>query len=259
MNTLILDIHAVPFRMPNHIADIRLFDTDVNQYTQAELAKLTELLSVEERDKVNRYHKKNDKLLSVIARANLRRLLGVQLGHLPQTLTIKNTAYGKPFLNQPTSNIDFNVSHAGSKVVIALDCASVTPSSNQSYIGIDIERINPQIDIQVIAKYYFSERELYLINQSPEPVTTFFIYWTRKEALLKAAGVGLINELPQIDVARSQTIVIPSGLPTALLGGTFDLWTFINIQGYIVSLAVKRLDRHADLDPFSVEATAVCE
>lgn len=239
MNMLTLDIHAVPFRMPPELCNIQLFSTDVTDYTQAELATLNQLLSQEECEKVKRYIHKKDKLLSVVARGNLRRLLGQSLRKDPKDLEITSGTYGKPCLDNIDPYLDFNVSHAGSKVVIAMDKLSGQTPFKTSRIGIDIEQINPLIDIQVIAKYYFSKKELYLINQSPEPVTTFFIFWTRKEALLKAAGVGLVDELSQIDVSQSQTVFVPEGERTSLVSGTFELWTFTNISGYLVSLAVK--------------------
>lgn len=240
MNTLTLDIHAVPFRMPSELCDVQLFSTDVTEYSQAELATLNQLLSDEECEKVKRYIHKKDKLLSVVARGNLRRLLGASLKKDPKTIEFTKGKYGKPRLKNTDPYLDFNVSHAGSKVLVAIDKVSTNTPFGASRIGIDVEKINPLIDIQVIAKYYFSDKELYLINQSPEPVTTFFIFWTRKEALLKAAGVGLVDELSHIDVSKTQTVVATEGERTSLVSGTFDLWTFTNIKGYLVSLAVKR-------------------
>ncbi|MFK7935881.1 MAG: 4'-phosphopantetheinyl transferase superfamily protein [Saprospiraceae bacterium] len=241
MNTLTLNIHAVPFRMPDSLAEVRLFSTDVTDYTHADLAKLNELLSDEECAKVKRYRQKKDKLLSVVARGNLRRLLGKQLRQSPQSLIIGKGVHGKPQLENTNTYVDFNVSHAGSKVLVAVDQSEERATQRESHLGIDIEKVNPLVDIQIIAKYYFSDRELYLINQSPEPATTFFIYWTRKEALLKAAGVGLVDELSKVDVSKSQTVVAPTGERASLVSGTFDLWTFTDINGYIVSLALKEV------------------
>lgn len=235
--TLTIKTHAVPFRMPSNLEGVQLFATDVSEYSLAALEKLHEVLSPEEQAKVKRYRMKKDRLLSVVARGNLRRILANQLGIKPKQVQLGTNEHGKPILLGKEPTFDFNISHAGTKVAIAtLDHSN--PANTHVCIGIDLEVINQMIDIQVIAKHYFSSNECRLINQSPEPAITFFTFWTRKEALLKAAGVGLVDELSLIDVSRTRIMPTIAGKRAELVSGQFNLWTFNDIQDYLLSLAI---------------------
>jgi 4'-phosphopantetheinyl transferase len=69
-------------------------------------------------------------------------------------------------------------------------------------VGIDIERIRPDIDIAGLAKMCFTQREIAALAQVPQAdrVAAFFSCWTRKEALLKAQGTGLMRPPNEVEV-----------------------------------------------------------
>ena len=79
---------------------------------------------------------------------------------------------GKPFFPQGP---DFNISHAHDRVVCAI--------STDVQVGIDIEKVAPLNNYQL--KNYFNEEELAYIHQDK---LRFYEVWTKKEAILKAAG-----------------------------------------------------------------------
>ena len=101
----------------------------------------------------------------------------------PHDLVISYNENYKPFL---ANGIKFNISHCGSRVVMA--------TSKKYDIGIDIEMIDHNIDIEGMGKIVFSESENDLINNSPE---NFFKLWTKKEALIKAVGTGFGSDFYQ--------------------------------------------------------------
>ncbi|MGA9058584.1 MAG: 4'-phosphopantetheinyl transferase superfamily protein [Terriglobia bacterium] len=68
-----------------------------------------------------------------------------------------------------------------------------------SAIGVDIEKIRPKPDFLDIARRFFPAREVQAIlavseNKRQE---AFFACWTRKEAFLKATGIGLSYPLSE--------------------------------------------------------------
>ena len=98
---------------------------------------------------------------------------------------------GKPYA--PTlAGIDFNLSHARDHVLIAI-------ARNQP-LGVDLERIDRKIEIEDIARRYFSSAEADAIEALPVAIrlAAFLRLWTCKEAVLKALGVGLSFGLEKV-------------------------------------------------------------
>jgi len=65
-------------------------------------------------------------------------------------------------------------------------------------VGADIERIQP-INFNNYTDY-FTGNEWQNILNSDDPTNAFLNFWTRKEAVLKAAGTGFFTPLQEIDV-----------------------------------------------------------
>lgn len=120
-------------------------------------------------------------------RAALRTILGRYLAVAPADLRFAAGVSGKPALAGPAaaSDIRFNASGSGRLALVA-----VTRSRE---VGVDIEKVRPDIDMERIARQFFTPADAHLLR-SLEPaarIETFFNCWCRTEALLKAAGVGL--------------------------------------------------------------------
>jgi 4'-phosphopantetheinyl transferase len=92
----------------------------------------------------------------------------------------------KPFVRYPITEIRFNISHSGNWVVIALDSEE---------LGIDIEKINSSFDYAIILTEHFTSSEQSFIHNAENPSSAFYFLWTRKEALVKALGRGLQENL----------------------------------------------------------------
>jgi 4'-phosphopantetheinyl transferase len=79
----------------------------------------------------------------------------------------------------------FNISHASNLVVFAY-------TTGQS-IGIDIEKRKDLEYNEIIENFHAEEQQL--IRSAADPKTCFYKTWVKKEALLKAAGIGIVNGL----------------------------------------------------------------
>jgi 4'-phosphopantetheinyl transferase len=101
---------------------------------------------------------------------------------------LKNLKYNKhnrPFLN---AGIDFNLSHSGEYVICAI--------GENLRLGVDIEIVR-EINFKDFIGVMTTEQWVD-INNSENPVKSFFKYWTIKESLIKADSRGL--EIPLLDI-----------------------------------------------------------
>lgn len=134
----------------------------------------------------------------------VRTLLSFYLGqNTPKELVFNNNYFGKPHLEQdPTFN--FNISHSGSLILLAI--------SKGKFIGIDLEIKNDHV-IELIENYrntVFNLNELAEIASSNDmycKIHTILKYWTIKESYLKSIGIGLVNDLLNVNINYSKNTV----------------------------------------------------
>ncbi len=72
-------------------------------------------------------------------------------------------------------------------------------------LGVDLERIIPEIEVDEIAAHFFSPQECSALQRlsGEQKIKAFFHCWTRKEAVLKAQGLGLTIPLQELTVSVS--------------------------------------------------------
>jgi phosphopantetheinyl transferase len=177
----------------NRPADVVVFHGFTESFVNR-LPYLYDDLSDREKARADRFRNEIDYNCYVAAHALLRIELSKIINIKAKAIAISETEYGKPFL----SGIDlpFNLSRA--KELFAF----VIGRSNQ-YVGIDIEQIKPEIDFIGISNNYFNQSEQQVIvsrNNQEDQKRTFFEIWTRKEALLKAVGIGITCDLTKVEV-----------------------------------------------------------
>jgi 4'-phosphopantetheinyl transferase len=159
--------------------------------------QLRHLLSADERVRADRFHFRSDSNRFTVARAFLRITLGKYLRTDPGDIEFDYSKYGKPclapFANESTQ-LKFNLAHSGNRALYAF--------TRGREIGIDLERITPQLAVEGIARRFFSTTEVKLLEAVAPHVRTqaFFNCWTLKEAFVKAKGVGISLPLNQFDV-----------------------------------------------------------
>jgi 4'-phosphopantetheinyl transferase len=151
---------------------------------------LVSLLSVEERDRLQRLRLREDQQRFLAGRGLVRILVGAQLNLPPERVELDYGPFGKPFVvsSTPVPPLHFNVAHSGNLVLLAM---SLTRE-----VGVDVEEMRRDQDWEAVAQRVFSTDEYsdWLRLNSEKRFTAFFQTWTRHEAGLKALGQGLSDE-----------------------------------------------------------------
>jgi 4'-phosphopantetheinyl transferase len=200
----------------------------------AEVERLLRVLSSDERARADRFHRERDRGRFVVGRGTLRTLLGRYLDIEPAGLEFQYGPQGKPALSGDAS-LRFNLAHSHSLALLAV--------ADGREVGIDLEQIRPMDDAERIISRFFSPGECadFLAVREPERLLTFFRGWTRKEAYMKATGLGFMMPLDQFDVT------LGPGVPPQLLRvknapDEPERWSFCDIapgSGFLGALAVE--------------------
>lgn len=167
---------------PGHVA---LADREVHVYAVplvGEAVRYEEWLSADERVRADRYRILDHRRRYTITHGALRVLLSCYLSVDPASLEFDYGSRGKPTLRG--SGPHFNLSHSAQLAMIAIAAEPV---------GIDCEKTRHLERLVDIAKRQFSTAEHLSLLQLPEAerLQAFYRCWTRKEAYVKALGLGL--------------------------------------------------------------------
>lgn len=193
--------------------EIHVWHASIDREASA-ICELEGVLSAEELARANQFHFAKDRNRFVIARGLLRELLGAYLQQTPKSLEFSYAQHGKPFLSgaNSSSGLNFNLSHSGDMVAYAI--------ARERTLGIDVELMRPDLAGDDIAERYFSPREVKDLRTLPpeKRVEGFFNCWTRKEAYLKATGMGLHIALD------SFAVNLLSAQPAEFLSGVDANW-----------------------------------
>lgn len=155
------------------------------------------LLSGDERTRARRFVFDRDRHAFERARGALRMTLARYLDIEPARIEFDYNAHGKPSLKPAikTPAVCFNLSHSGDLALIAI--------TRSTHVGIDIERLRPDLATMKLARTAFSPAEVTALSALPRElfVRGFYHCWTRKEAFIKAVGEGLSFPLDAFDVS----------------------------------------------------------
>jgi 4'-phosphopantetheinyl transferase len=155
-----------------------------------------DFLLPKEQIKASKFRIEVDRHRYIISHAVLQLLLGFYINGKCNPEEIKVSKYGKPFLSTVHSKngFHFNITHSQDVACFIF--------SKKNNVGIDIEFIDSEIEWRNVAEDNFTISELRYLNSSfkKDQVKEFYKIWTRKEALLKAIGVGLaeLDEMKKI-------------------------------------------------------------
>ncbi len=161
--------------------EVRRYDLDVDT---AQLARLLELLSPDERARAARLRFARDAGRFVAGRGMLRRTLAELLDCDPLHLRFGYGSAGKPFLPDHPQ-LRFNAAGSGGVGVVA--------TAVGMELGIDTELPQPGFPHLDVARQFFCEAEVAQLAGLAPPAreAAFRRCWTRKEAYVKALGCGL--------------------------------------------------------------------
>ncbi len=174
------------------------------------LERLADTLSPDERTRAARFHFARDRDHYIAGRGLLRSILGKYLATEPGH-------------------------HSRGLALYAF--------TRRRQIGIDVEMIRPDFATEEIAARFFSPAEIAVLRSLPRELQppAFFNCWTRKEAFIKARGMGLSLSLDQFVVAfapgESPALVSAADDPQAA-----EHWAIAALEpgdGYAAALAVE--------------------
>jgi 4'-phosphopantetheinyl transferase len=209
-------------------------------------SRLKVFLTDEEFHRADGFHFARDQKRFIIRRAVLRRLLASYLGTRAALIHLRPGPYGKPFIREQEEpgGIRFNCSHSGDFGLIAI--------SRGGELGCDVEQHRQLEDAQDLAAACFSESEIKELAKLPQSLKMpgFFNCWTRKEAFVKAIGLGLSFPLNRLSVSltpgRPATLLDVAENPEAI-----KRWTMISLDvGPDYSAALVFEGRNANLQCF---------
>lgn len=115
----------------------------------------------------------------------LRERLAALAGGAPAALRFTADAHGKPRLAD-AGDLQFNLSHSEDWALVG--------AGRGAPLGADIEWLRPVEEAAALARKHYTARERAAIDSAPDARSrdaVFLRVWTRKEACLKAVGLGL--------------------------------------------------------------------
>ena len=199
----------------------------------ASVRSLESHLSTEESERAERFRFSTDRDRYIVAHGCLRKILAHYLHCQPGQLHLSTNEYGKPFLEN--HKLEFNLSHSGNFALMAV--------SQVHKVGVDVERIRSNLEHDSIARRFFSANEIAELMALPpdQKELAFFNCWTRKEAYIKAQGLGLTLPLNSFDVslAPNEPAILRATRPNPQEA---DHWTLLALDvdpNYAGALAVE--------------------
>lgn len=164
---------------------------DPEPQSALELLYLRDLLSCDERRRLERFVVEAPRLRYLISRATLRTTLSQYSNVAPRAWRFATNRYGKPRIDAPFlgDQLYFNVSHCEGLIGIAV--------ARTEDIGIDVENVGRRLDTGLLAPAVFTETERAALAAASDEHRRklFFTFWTLKEAYIKARGMGLSIDL----------------------------------------------------------------
>lgn len=200
-------------------------------------------------DRVSAPAKLNPGQLRFARRFYLRLLLGAYLGIAGKDVILQRSVRGKPALDRSvhSSPLQFSMAKSDGRVLVGI--------SREVPVGVDLEPSNRTTRNGLrLARRYFSEAEAKALEQLPESLQNpaFLRAWACKEAVVKAYGQGIANQLCRFTVEMNPAVA-PAMLDFDGEGNAdWSLAVLRPDADYIAALAVHR----ASLRPYCFQLQA---
>jgi len=190
-----------------------LFD-DMSQCTDAEVERMLPLVSAQRREVALRYKFTFGQFTCLKSYVMLQQLVQEAIaetdGRLqPLQLRLKEwngnfvfNEHDKPFmqnaLGERIEGVDFSISHCKNAIAVVL---------SDRPVGVDVESFRHAEE--PLLKRTMNPEEQAEVRNAADPAEAFTCLWTRKEAVLKLRGTGLVDDL--------HSVLLPNpGLPVTL-------------------------------------------
>ncbi len=210
-----------------------------------DLSSLEASLNSQEFDRYHHLVRSDVRQNFLLSRGCLRYLLGLYLNRRPGDLEFTLGRHGKPELvsSGEFPPLQFNLSHTGGRLAIALHRHKV--------VGIDIERLRPVTHLKKLCRRCLTHKEAQtVLTVGLQPGQYRFLrYWTAKEAVLKALGLGLSFPMNRWEVIlgleelSSQPVEVPITLsvPKEEVPGfdRYKLYQWRPEDNYLAAVAIQ--------------------
>lgn len=154
-------------------------------------AEFDRLLQPEEQERAQRFRFDTDRERYVLGHGLLRVLLGRYLTQEPASIRMARGRFGKPYVEG--SDLHFSFSDTKDAILVAF--------ATGAEIGADIETMHRKVDHEGVSGHFFTGPEIGAITAAgPNAKRRFLEFWTRKEAVLKASGTGIMDDLHSLRV-----------------------------------------------------------
>lgn len=186
------------------------------------------LLDRSETERLERFRFDIDKERFLLGHGFLRTVLGRYLGGYPEHIRFHRGRFGKPFIVD--APISFNLSDTKDAVAIAI--------SVDRDLGVDVETMARTVDHDAVGEHYFTTEEVASIAAATDGKRRFLAFWTRKEAVLKASGVGIMDDLRVLRVDQAiNRMTITNEAFIAMAAPSYHVRTWHLGPSHIISLA----------------------
>jgi 4'-phosphopantetheinyl transferase len=225
-------------------ANIALSDDSISiwrvelEIPESEIEVAAEILSSDEQKRATGFHRVSDRKHFIVARAALRLILARYLNVDPRQISFDYNAFGKPRLMDGAHYADlrFSLAHCSGVALYAFAIGRE--------IGVDLEFIEPDFATIGLARSVFAPEEMAALSalSKEDFVAGFYRCWTRKEAYVKAKGLGLSLPLKSFVVS-----VAPPNETSLLVADRNEIgeqtrWTLMDVNvgdSFAASLAVE--------------------
>ena len=180
-------------------ASVLVFDA---RTMTAHMAEAAGLLDRRERTRAARFRFHRDRDTYTLAHAAWRVALGACLGIDPREVPLAVTEDGQPRL--AGTALSTSLSHSGDLVALTV-CPAAT-------VGVDIEQWPPRIDLDALMPMFCTREECAGLSglDTAQRARALLELWTRKEALLKAFGVGLLTDPATVPAPCTHALMPPA-------------------------------------------------
>lgn len=163
---------------------LRLLYCNLIKIKDDEVMEYLDTLPIFMRRELTKYKKIHDRKSRLLARLMLLQCLQEENKASYVNEWERDGNY-KPFIKKWHH---FNISHSGNVILFLF---------GQKRVGIDIEEVKPFEYDQLLINFH--PAEIKFIETSQNKIRAFYEIWVRKEAFLKAVGIGITTNLEKYD------------------------------------------------------------
>jgi len=208
-------------------------------WPETDIKVAAQILSSEEQKRAKRFYRVSDREHFIVARAALRFILARYLKVDPRQILFDYNRFGKPRLADGARHRDirFNLAHSGGLALFAVAIGRE--------IGVDVEFIEPNFATMNLARNVFAPEEVTALSvlSKEDFVAGFYRCWTRKEAYVKAKGLGLSLPMNSFVVSVTPPNQTPLLVADRNQIGEQARWLLADVvvgQDFAATLAIER-------------------